>query len=382
MSTQVIWQNNPHINGVIDNTAGTWTYGNYGGKGWTGGEFTPPDAEPKFHLAPKNDLDAVFKVHDQDYQKTKDTWNASAKTDADVAKYWQDTIAADNKMRQSIQGLGLLNQTWDQAAQSGKVPDFEMINAALQADRAFALKGIYDRSQLSGVVNPDTGASAYVSPLAEDPWFGSNPNDIVTGPVVEVKANAITTPSDAPTRNSAAFVADAGANQVEIKQGGTVWDTFVQQKNSATGFQDWGEYKAAVAASNPGIKDLNKVGVGTVLMQPEKLANGSITYHYSNQVSVNTHAANGTYHMVVPNTEGGGQTVFTRTYDSQTAQYTVTQVQTNGTGQVVFNYQGQQSSLDAPLTPVSASVVSNQQTTTRNGVANLPANETSWRQVA
>jgi hypothetical protein len=229
----------------------------------------------------------------------------------------------------------------------------------------------------------------------EDPWYGSLSPDEVNAQAKtdhqlvngvkqhlqnQASTNAINTPTDAPTRNSAAFVADAGANQVEIKQGGTVWDTFVQQKNSATGFQDWGEYKAAVAASNPGIKDLNKVGVGTVLMQPEKLANGSITYHYSNQVSVNTHAANGTYHMVVPNTEGGGQTVFTRTYDSQTAQYTVTQVQTNGAGQVVFNYQGQQSSLDAPLTPVSASVVSNQQTTTRNGVANLPANESSWRQ--
>ena len=25
-TTRVIWQNNPHINGAIDNTVGTWTY--------------------------------------------------------------------------------------------------------------------------------------------------------------------------------------------------------------------------------------------------------------------------------------------------------------------------------------------------------------------
>jgi len=71
--------------------------------------------------------------------------------------------------------------------------------------------------------------------------------------------------------------------------------------------------------------------------------------------------------MVVNNTDGGGgQTVYTRSYDTQKAQFTVTQVQTNGAGQVVYDFKGQQSSLSAPLIPVNTKVVNNQQTTTRN----------------
>ena len=43
---------------------------------------------------------------------------------------------------------------------------------------------------------------------------------------------------------------------------------FPVSHQAISGFANWGEYKAAVAASNPGIADLNQVAAGTTLMQP------------------------------------------------------------------------------------------------------------------
>jgi hypothetical protein len=39
---QIIWRTNPHTGSKV------WTYGNYGGPGWTGGEFTPPGQDSDF----------------------------------------------------------------------------------------------------------------------------------------------------------------------------------------------------------------------------------------------------------------------------------------------------------------------------------------------
>ncbi len=44
MTTRVIWRINPYTGNYV------WTYGNYGGPGWTGGEFTPPGQEPDWDV--------------------------------------------------------------------------------------------------------------------------------------------------------------------------------------------------------------------------------------------------------------------------------------------------------------------------------------------
>jgi len=105
---------------------------------------------------------------------------------------------------------------------------------------------------------------------------------VFSGPVAPAVSTPtpITPPPDAPTRNRTDFITDTSANDhlVVIKDGGKVWDAYVQQKDSTTGFKDWNEYQAAAAASNPGIANLNSVPAGTVFMQPEKLADGSICH--------------------------------------------------------------------------------------------------------
>jgi hypothetical protein len=149
---------------------------------------------------------------------------------------------------------------------------------------------------------------------------------------------------------------------VVIKAGGKVWDAYVAQRNSVTGFNDWNEYKAAVAVSNPGIADLNQIPAGITLCVPEKLVDGSITYHYANGASINNNAATGEYHMVVPNTEGGGgQTVYSRVYAGDMdgpngtliASYVIKQVSTNAAGAETFNYNGVQQGLGGDIQPQS-----------------------------
>jgi hypothetical protein len=48
----VIWKN------------GTWTYGNWGGKGWSAGKFSLPSEKPDESIGGVDALDRVFKAHD------------------------------------------------------------------------------------------------------------------------------------------------------------------------------------------------------------------------------------------------------------------------------------------------------------------------------
>lgn len=59
-------------------------------------------------------------------------------------------------------------------------------------------------------------------------------------------------------------------------------------------------------ASNPGIANLNNVPAGTIFMQPDKLANGSITYRYQGGAAITNNAVTGEHHRAVPNTDGTG----------------------------------------------------------------------------
>lgn len=58
-----------------------WTYGNWGGRGWSGGVFTrTTDRINRAIPALNNDpLDQAFKNHDIGYEDAMLKWNASAK---------------------------------------------------------------------------------------------------------------------------------------------------------------------------------------------------------------------------------------------------------------------------------------------------------------
>jgi hypothetical protein len=189
-------------------------------------------------------------------------------------------------------------------------------------------------------------------------------NVVIADGVQQLQTNAATTlahnprtpPPDAPTRNSANYITDTSANDhlVVIKDGGKVWDAYVQQKDSTTGFKDWNEYQAAAAASNPGIANLNNVAPGTVFMQPEKFADGSITYNFAGDTAINSKASTGEYHMVVPNTDGGGgQTVYSRKLQGYTdvdgPVYEVKQSSTNAADITTFDYVGRQTTLNGDV---------------------------------
>jgi hypothetical protein len=94
--TSVQWRINPYTGEP------TWTYGNWGGKGWSAGEFTPPGQEPKWEVIGLTDLDKIFKVHDKAYQDLEDAWNDSSKSARDRVDYWESIITGDNQMRQSV----------------------------------------------------------------------------------------------------------------------------------------------------------------------------------------------------------------------------------------------------------------------------------------
>ena len=166
---------------------------------------------------------------------------------------------------------------------------------------------------------------------------------------------SISTPADTPTRNSANYITDTSASDhaVVVRAGGTVWDAYVFQKNAAGGVSDWSEFKAAVAASNPHIGDLNNLAAGATLYMPERMSDGSITYNFAGGTSINNNATTGAYHMLVQNSEGG-QTVYSRTPDLD-AGYMVKQVQTDRTGNVVSDYLGYQQSLTGDIRPISSS---------------------------
>jgi Ca2+-binding RTX toxin-like protein len=164
----------------------------------------------------------------------------------------------------------------------------------------------------------------------------------------------ISVPTNSKTRDSISYITDTSANDhlVVIKTGGTVWDAFISQKNSVNGFTNWNDFKAAVAASNPNIADLNNIKAGTTLYMPEKMVNGSITYNYANGSSVNSNAATGEYYMVVPDSQGG-TAVYSRTKTTD-GNYLLSETQTNKYGEETFKYQGTQSAATGDVKTISS----------------------------
>ena len=96
------------------------------------------------------------------------------------------------------------------------------------------------------------------------------------------------------------------------------------------------------------------MSAGLVVYIPQKQPNGSITYHYAGNVSVNNNAATGEYNMNVPNADGG-QTIYTRVKSGAYGEfgYIVEQVSTNATGEITYQSKGWQQNLDSDLKSIS-----------------------------
>lgn len=184
----------------------------------------------------------------------------------------------------------------------------------------------------------------------------------------ELAHNPLISPTGLGTavRNSTSFITDISANDhlAVINAGGTVSDLWLLQKNAGNNFT-LEEFGKAVLASNPSITNLNSVSVGQTIYIPQKLADGSITYHYVGGASVNSNVTTGEYHMVVPYTDGGGgQTVYSRTVDGD-AGYTVRQMTSDSAGAVSYDFEGHQSTLDSEITRLKEVTVDGNSRTTR-----------------
>ena len=166
-------------------------------------------------------------------------------------------------------------------------------------------------------------------------------------------------------RNSATFINSTGAHTIQFKAGGGVDDLWVVENKAGRYHGTREQFRADFVASNSHVntKTLSVIQ-GQTYYVPERLANGSTTHHYRSGATMKKNINNGEYQMVLPNTDGTGQTVYSLT--AHGTGYTVKQVQTNATGAVVSEYQGQQSTLDGPLRPLSVSSTANNQTTKRN----------------
>lgn len=146
------------------------------------------------------------------------------------------------------------------------------------------------------------------------------------------------------------YFTDNGANShsVTLKDGARLDYIVMAQKNAGNNIS-----LADLQASNPNISNINNVSAGQLIYIPQKLVDGSTTYHYAGGTSINSNAATGEYHMVVPNTDGnGGQTVYSRSYDGNALGgegYTLRQSSTNTAGVTTFDYAGRQATLNGDV---------------------------------
>jgi len=95
----IIWRTNPYTG------KRTWTYGDWGGAGWSGGAFTPPGQEPDWRAPTRSKLDEVFKKHDRIYSDAEKYYEKSSKTDSEKTDYWNKIINADKDMLKEVQDL-------------------------------------------------------------------------------------------------------------------------------------------------------------------------------------------------------------------------------------------------------------------------------------
>lgn len=87
----------PNLNGDS-----TWTYGNWGGGGWSAGDFTPPGGLVNRNVPHVDELDRVFKYHDIAYEDAIYAWQDSNQSHQDKMDFWDKIIEADKKMLEGI----------------------------------------------------------------------------------------------------------------------------------------------------------------------------------------------------------------------------------------------------------------------------------------
>lgn len=157
-------------------------------------------------------------------------------------------------------------------------------------------------------------------------------------------ANATTTVTPPALARPQTLFSSNGENShsVTVRAGGTLSAALLAQQSAGNAIT-----LADLQAVNPQLTG-NNLAAGMVLYIPQKLSDGSTTYHYAGGASVNSNPANGTYHMVVPNSEGGGQTVYSRSVDGD-AGYTVRQTRTDAQGATTYEFTGHQTSLNGEV---------------------------------
>ncbi|WP_112076531.1 calcium-binding protein [Herbaspirillum rubrisubalbicans] len=207
--------------------------------------------------------------------------------------------------------------------------------------------------------------------IADAPQQLKSDQRLLEGIVQRLAAQAVThdnlTPGlDSPSRNSAALIIKPALHVTQFREGGTVDDLWLVEKNAGRYQGSRSQFRSDFVASNGGVDGKTLlVQQGQAYFVPERSADGTTTYHYSNGAVVVNNTVTGEYRMVVPNTDGsGGQTVYTRNAGADG--YTVRQVSTDAAGKIVYEQQSQQATRDAELIPVKTVSVIGGQTTSRD----------------
>ncbi|MEY2860679.1 MAG: hypothetical protein RL392_1137, partial [Pseudomonadota bacterium] len=113
----------------------------------------------------------------------------------------------------------------------------------------------------------------------------------------------ITLSEPTPARDSNALVTINADHTITLK-GGYLSDAFVVQKNLPNSFTDSKEFYAAVMVSNPSLTNINQVSVSQVIQIPQKMPDGSITYHYAGGTSLNTNPNASEFHLTTADGSG------------------------------------------------------------------------------
>jgi hypothetical protein len=165
----VVWRLNPYTGSTV------WTYGNYGGLGWTGGEFTPPGQKSKFAAPPADGTDTVFRDHDAAYEAAQEVYKASGHTQADQIAALRAIIRADEAMQARLKDIV------NDASLNGTREGQQQRDAAEAAQAAFNAKSVVDKAKLVLMeIDPNVNG-AEGDPFTGMPWPGGSGDGTGTG---------------------------------------------------------------------------------------------------------------------------------------------------------------------------------------------------------
>lgn len=149
------------------------------------------------------------------------------------------------------------------------------------------------------------------------------------------------------SRNSAEFIGESTAYCATIRQGGTLSDLWLTQKDNRTGFTNAREFYLAVLAGNPHIKDVNDIPAGTTINVPQRTANGWASFTFANGLLATINIASGEVNLQMADLNGGFVTWIRETADD--IGYNVRQITTDAGGNILEEMTAYQAGRDAPL---------------------------------